>query len=83
MWGDGGGGRAKVVPVVIGALGTVPLRLNVSLKGTRSGHINLTYTEITTVGVGKNTEEGVRARNEDKYEYKKIIVRLHPLCGEG
>ena len=27
---------------------------------TMSGHINLTYTEISTAGVGKNTEEGVR-----------------------
>ena len=30
--GGRGGVRAKVVPVVIGALGTVPLRLKVSMK---------------------------------------------------
>ena len=29
-------------------------------ESTRRGHINLTYTEISTVEVGKNTEEGVR-----------------------
>ena len=53
------GVRAKVVPVVIGALGTVPLRLKFSLKAIGVDTLISFIQKISILGVGKNTEECV------------------------
>ena len=53
--------RVKVVPVVIGALRTVPLRLKVSLKALGvDASTSLIQKSALFHGVGKNAEEGIR-----------------------
>ena len=50
--------RTKVIPVVVGALGTVPLRLKDNLKAVGVGtSILLIQKSASGVGVGKDTEE--------------------------
>ena len=48
MWGV----RTKVIPVVVGALGSIPLRLKDNLRGR---HSCWTDPEMCIVGVGKNS----------------------------
>ena len=58
--GCGGGGEGKGYTNGDWSSGNSTTKAESQSESTRSGHINLTYTEISTVGVGKNTEEGVR-----------------------
>ena len=49
--------KTKVVPIVLGALGTVPLRLKGNFKGYRSRHINYFNPEVCTAGISKDTKK--------------------------
>ena len=49
--------KTKVVPIVLEALGTVPLRLKGNFKGYRSRHINYFNPEVCTAGISKDTKK--------------------------
>ena len=51
MWGV----RTKVIPVVVEALGSIPLRLNDNLRAIEVGIPCWTDPEMCIVGVGKNS----------------------------
>ncbi|XP_068704584.1 uncharacterized protein [Montipora foliosa] len=52
--------KTKVVPIVLGALGTVPLRLKGNLiKGHRSRHINYLNPEVCIAGISKDTKKSI------------------------
>ena len=52
--------KTNMVPVVLGALGTVPLRLKGNLKGHRSRHVNQLNPEVCIAGISKNSKKSIR-----------------------
>ena len=60
--------KTNVVPIILGALGTVPLRLKGNLKEHRSRHVNQLNLEVCIAGISKNSKKSIRNVKEKEEE---------------
>lgn len=68
--------KEKEVPIVVGALGTVPLRLK--LKGYRSRHIN--YPEDCIAGISEDTQKSIGNVKHRKEKHSGVPWQLVVSC---